>query len=130
MCPDRNGRVFRYILEYLRDGIVNTEALTERELFALKKEADYFALGGLISLLEDTSPSGKGKLLQRWDYTPGADTIHVYMVPKNGWYRITGAGAKAVDGDAKRGGRGIYSSYLFLLHLLWNSFGLRFYSLW
>lgn len=47
---DRDGVLFRYILDYLRDsGISLPEGFRERE--RLKKEAEYFRLAGLIKAL-------------------------------------------------------------------------------
>lgn len=51
---DRDGVLFRYILDYLRDGTISLpEGFRERERLA--KEADHFKLTGLIKILNDIS---------------------------------------------------------------------------
>jgi len=65
---DRNPEVFRHILEYLRMHVLPPEIGTFREHAnlwrALRKEAEFFALDGLTSLLKVTfscSPDADGK---------------------------------------------------------------------
>ncbi|KAE8702346.1 hypothetical protein F3Y22_tig00110483pilonHSYRG00265 [Hibiscus syriacus] len=43
---DRDGKLFRHILNWLRDGIVPT--LTDAEYSELMREAEYYQLLGLI----------------------------------------------------------------------------------
>eukprot|EP01092_Planopodium_desertum_P003714 TRINITY_DN1701_c0_g2_i3.p1 TRINITY_DN1701_c0_g2~~TRINITY_DN1701_c0_g2_i3.p1 ORF type:complete len:373 (+),score=85.50 TRINITY_DN1701_c0_g2_i3:77-1120(+) len=52
---------------------------------------------------------------QKWEYSPGKEEIHSYEIPANGYYRFIAAGAKALDGTNKKGGRGAIISATFFL---------------
>lgn len=46
---DRDGALFRHVLQYLRDGVVDTP-LQPHEWVGMQREADYFQLAGLVGL--------------------------------------------------------------------------------
>lgn len=100
----------------MRDGTLSVDAIEEKDAKALKREAEYFKLEGLLKILEgddggDAVPiKGKSSVLRRWDYAPGREEIYTFEIPKNGFYRFTAAGAKALDGAYKTGGRGTFLS--------------------
>lgn len=51
---DRDGNQFKYILTYLRDGVIDEAVQTAAERGALLREARYYQLVGLIELLTDS----------------------------------------------------------------------------
>jgi len=58
---DRDGKIFRYILEYLRDGGVPNIKESDRK--RLSREAEYYALNGLVETLNtDTFVKPKHKV--------------------------------------------------------------------
>lgn len=56
---DRDGKHFRHILNWLRDGVVPT--LGECEYSELLREADYYLLSGLIEAIKAVITINKGK---------------------------------------------------------------------
>jgi hypothetical protein len=54
---DRDGEVFRHILNYLRDGELDVEHLDEGTLKQLKREAAYFCLHELEARLAGNKPT-------------------------------------------------------------------------
>ncbi|KAI4498706.1 hypothetical protein M0802_006173 [Mischocyttarus mexicanus] len=70
---DRDGNLFRYILDYLRDErVVLPEGLKECE--RLKKEAVYYGLDDLVRIIDEKSEDGAGSSTWR-KRTPGCITI-------------------------------------------------------
>ena len=52
---DRDGEMFKYVLSYLRDGVVDERCASPPSRAALLREARFYQLNGLVQLLEDTS---------------------------------------------------------------------------
>jgi len=52
-CIDRDPFVFRHVLNYLRGEVLNLIHLSKAELEALKKDAEFYQIPGLIELMQE-----------------------------------------------------------------------------
>jgi len=74
---DRDGEMFKYILIYLRDGVVDVEP-KHRE--ALLREARYFQLKGMVQLLKDKA----SRLRSVKSFFPRCHTLDMWHDPASG----------------------------------------------
>jgi hypothetical protein len=72
---DRNGEYFTYILKFLRDGNINLDVLSYKDINNILDEANYFNLDKLVEYIED-DPHYQRKKLNDFDtwYCVGNDT--------------------------------------------------------
>lgn len=124
---DRDGVLFRYILDYLRDGDIQLPD-GFREKKRLLKEAEYFRLNGLIKCLQtinDTHTSGSITVGYRGSFQFGKDGLADVKFRKLSRILVHGRVAlcREVFGDTlnesrdpDHGGSDRYTSRFFLKH--------------
>lgn len=59
---DRNGNLFNYIIKFLRDGNINLDGLSYREINDILDEANYYNIDNLINFIENDPYYEKKKL--------------------------------------------------------------------
>jgi hypothetical protein len=59
---DRNGNLFNYIIKFLRDGNINLDGLSYREINDILDEANYYNMDSLINFIENDPYYVKKKL--------------------------------------------------------------------
>lgn len=124
---DRDGVLFRYILDYLRDKELN---LPEgfREKIRLRKEAEHYKLNGLLECMKselDLKPSGSITIGYRGSFQFGKDGLADVKFRKLSRILVCGRVAQCRDvfgdtlnesRDPDHGGPDRYTSRFFLKH--------------
>lgn len=87
---DRDGKLFRHILQYLRDGYLDVEALDKDLREQLRREASYFCLTELEERLTAAAP-------ERSDGSDDPDCVLLMVELYMGtWFTVRGRHAKSI----------------------------------
>ncbi|KAJ0690897.1 putative chromatin remodeling & transcription regulator BTB-POZ family [Helianthus annuus] len=92
---DRDGKHFRHILNWLRDGVAPIPNLSDLERVELLREAEYYQLLGLVDMINEFLNKKKDEQTDT-DLTR-TDIIKCVQYAGGGCVRLTGANLSGLD---------------------------------